>query len=60
MNLSKYFKETQAELKEVKFPSVRQTILYTIIVVLISLFIAVLLGGSDHGLSVGLKKLLIK
>jgi preprotein translocase SecE subunit len=60
MNLSKYFKETQAELKEVKFPSMSQTILYTIIVVLISVAVAVTLGGVDLGLSEGLKKLLLK
>ena len=60
MNLSKYFKETQAELKEVKFPSMSQTILYTVIVVLISVGVAITLGGVDLGLSEGLKKILIK
>lgn len=47
MNLLNYFKETQAELKEVSWPTKRQTIIFTILVIVISVFVAVFLGGID-------------
>jgi preprotein translocase subunit SecE len=58
MNILKYLKETKAELKEVKFPSNTQTISYTIAVILISVIVALALGGVDFGLREGLTKLL--
>ena len=56
----KYLKETKAELKEVVFPSTSQTITYTIIVVVISVLVAVTLGGADFGLRTGLSNLLAR
>lgn len=53
-----YLKETQTELKEVKFPSVQQTITFTFLVIGISLLVAITLGGVDLGLREGLTKLL--
>ncbi|MCD5384386.1 MAG: preprotein translocase subunit SecE [Candidatus Pacebacteria bacterium] len=47
MNLIKFLKETQAELKFVKWPSQRQTIVYTILVVIISIVTALYLGVFD-------------
>jgi len=58
MNISKYLKETKAELKEVTFPSSTQTITYTIAVIFISIIVALALGGVDFGLHEGLTKLL--
>lgn len=58
MNLLNYFKETKAELREVKFPSIGQTITFTMIVILLSFLVAVLLGAVDFGLKEGLIKLL--
>lgn len=55
----KYLKETQAELKEVVFPSTRQTISYTIIVVIISILVAITLGGVDFGLRTLLAHILV-
>jgi preprotein translocase SecE subunit len=49
MNLFTYLKETKAELKEVRFPSVSQTITFTVLVIVISLIVAVVLGGADFG-----------
>ena len=60
MNLFNYFKETKAELKEVKFPSIAQTISYTATVIILSILIAVLLGAVDFGLKEGLIKLLAR
>lgn len=58
MNLLNYIKETKAELKEVKFPTVAQTITFTVAVIIISLLVAALLGAVDFGLKEGLIKLL--
>ena len=60
MDILKYLKETKAELKEVVFPTPRQTLMYTIIVVIISVFIAVTLSGVDLGLRTGLTRLLLR
>jgi preprotein translocase SecE subunit len=60
MDILKYLKETNAELKEVKFPSTSQTIIYTIIVVTISIFVAVTLGVADFGLREALTKVLAR
>jgi preprotein translocase SecE subunit len=60
MNLFQYLKETQAELKEVTFPSISTTITYTLAVVVISVLVAALLGLSDLGLREGLAKLLVR
>ncbi len=51
-----YLKATKEELKEVTFPSVSLTITYSIIVILMSIVIALVLGGVD----LSLKELLTK
>lgn len=58
MNLFNYFKETKAELKEVTFPSISQTITYTVAVIFLSFIIAILLGAVDLGLKEGLIEIL--
>ncbi len=60
MNLLNYFKETKAELQEVKFPTLSQTIVYTVAVVILSIIVALLLGAVDFGLKEGLIKLLAR
>ncbi|MBP6948701.1 MAG: preprotein translocase subunit SecE [Candidatus Pacebacteria bacterium] len=58
MDILKYLKETKAELKEVTFPSRSQTIVYTMVVVGISILIAVVLSLTDFGLREALTKIL--
>lgn len=58
MNIFKYLKETQAELREVTFPTMSMTITYTVIVVVLSVIIALVLGGVDFGIREGLIKIL--
>lgn len=60
MSILNYFKETKAELKEVRFPSASQTITYTIAVITLSILVAVLLGAVDFGLKEGLVQLLAR
>ena len=50
MKIFDYLKETKEELKYVSFPTNRQTLLYTILVIVISVITALVLGGTDIGL----------
>lgn len=55
MKLSQYLKETKNELKEVVFPTTKTTIMFTMIVVILSTLVALTLGGVDLGLREALK-----
>jgi preprotein translocase subunit SecE len=56
--VTEYIKETKVELKNVVWPTRAQTILYTIIVIILSVVIAYLLGFFDFLFSLGLERLL--
>jgi preprotein translocase subunit SecE len=45
--IGSYIKETRGELRQVKWPSRRQTVLFTVFVVVVSLATAVYLGVFD-------------
>lgn len=60
MKFLQYLKETKAELKEVVFPTSAQTITFTILVIVISVLVAVSLGGVDLGLRELLAKILTR
>lgn len=55
--LIQYLKETKAELKEVVFPTSKQTITFTMIVIVISVIVAIMLGGIDAALQALLEKI---
>jgi preprotein translocase SecE subunit len=55
-----YLKEVKNELKEVVFPTSSQTIIYTVIVIMISVAVALTLGGIDLGLREALAKFLAR
>ena len=42
-----YFKETRLEMKKVNWPTRRETVRYTLTVILVSLAVAALLGAFD-------------
>jgi len=46
--LTTFLKETRIELKKVTWPSREDTLRYTITVVIVSLSVAVFLGGLDY------------
>lgn len=48
MSVFSYIKETQAELRHVSWPTQFQTIVYTVLVFAISIFIAFYLGFFDY------------
>lgn len=58
MALGEYIKETRAELKHVSWPTRRQAVIFTILVIVISLGLALVLGLFDFVFSTGLKLLL--
>lgn len=60
MKLLQYLKETKNELKEVVFPTTSLTVTFTVIVILISILVAVTLGGVDFGLRAVLEKILTR
>ncbi len=60
MNIFTYLKETRAELKEVTFPGLSQTITYTILVVVLSIVVALVLGGVDLGFKTLLTQILAR
>ncbi|MCX6751373.1 MAG: preprotein translocase subunit SecE [Candidatus Nomurabacteria bacterium] len=53
-----YFKETKTELKHVIWPNRRQTIYYTVIVVVLSVLVAYFLGIFDFIFLQGLQKII--
>jgi preprotein translocase subunit SecE len=48
MKLTEYLKETRNEMSHVTWPSRRQTIAYSSLVIAISLVVAALLGAFDY------------
>ncbi len=56
--ITDYLKETKTELKHVNWPTRRQTLYYTLIVVVISILVAYFLGIFDFIFSQGLVKLI--
>lgn len=53
-NLSNYFKATMAEMRQVTWPTQKQAFLYTFLVILISVFVALFLGAFDYLFSLGI------
>jgi preprotein translocase subunit SecE len=60
MKFVQYLKETKNELKEVVFPTSAQTITFTVLVIIISILVAMTLGGVDFGLREALAKIITR
>lgn len=58
--LIQFLKEVRVELAKVSWPTRNQTVLYTLIVIGISLFMAVFLGLLDFGYKFIIDKFLLK
>ncbi len=56
--LLSYIRATRGELKHVSWPTQRQTVVFTILVILISVVTSLYLGLLDFGLTRGLDTLL--
>ena len=46
--ISKYFKDTAAEMKHVSWPTQTQTIIYSALVIGVSIFVALFVGAFDY------------
>jgi len=53
-----YLKDTRGELRHVAWPTQLQTIVYTVIVILLSFFIALYLGLFDYIFTTGLRNVI--
>ena len=60
MSFIDYLRETRGELRHVSWPSREQTIVFTVIVVALSLAVGYFLGFFDFVFKLGLEKLLIR
>ena len=58
MSFLQYIKDTKGELQYVAWPTRLQTIVYTILVILISIFVALYLGLVDFIFTTGLRNTL--
>jgi preprotein translocase SecE subunit len=56
--LSKYFRDTFAELRQVAWPTQSQTIKYTVLVVAISAFVALFVAAFDYVFSLGINTII--
>jgi preprotein translocase SecE subunit len=56
--LSNYISETKAEMKHVSWPTRRQTTLFVILVIIISVVVAAYLGLFDFIFSLGLQQII--
>jgi preprotein translocase subunit SecE len=52
-----FFKEVKTEIKKVNWPTKKETLRYTLIVILVSIVTAIFLGGLDFVLTTLLNKL---
>lgn len=53
-----YFREVKAEMKHVSWPSRQTTIMYTIVVVLVSVVVAIYLGLLDFIFRLGIERVI--
>jgi preprotein translocase subunit SecE len=53
-----YFKEVRAEMKHVSWPTRRQTVVYTLVVIAVSLITSVYLGLLDYLFSYVIKHII--
>jgi len=56
--LTEYLKSVKAELKHVNWPTKKQTIIYTIFVIVLSILVAYFLGVFDFIFSKGLETII--
>ena len=59
MSLITYLKDTQGDLKHVSWPTRNQAITFTIVVVLISIFVSFFLGFFDYILKLAIGKFVV-
>jgi preprotein translocase subunit SecE len=56
MNIFNFLREVKGEMKHMNWPTRKQTTAYTVMVVVISLFVAVYVGAFDHLFALGIEQ----
>lgn len=59
MKIVEYVKETKGEMKHVSWPTKKQSVNYTLLVIGISIALALILALADYVFSLGLEKLIL-
>jgi preprotein translocase subunit SecE len=59
-NIGQFFKEVRVEMSKVVWPTGRQLAMYTLIVILMSVLLAIFLGALDLGFQAILTKYILK
>ena len=59
-NLGNYLRETLAEMKQVSWPSQKQAFMYTLLVIVISVFVSFFLGAFDALFTLGVETIIEK
>lgn len=54
-SLIKYFRDTAAELRQVNWPSQHQAMLYTVLVIVISILVALFTSAFDYLFTMGIE-----
>lgn len=57
MNILNFLKEVKGEMKHVNWPTRKQTTMYSILVIVVSLFVAAYVGVFDHLFTLGIEQL---
>ena len=60
MKVADYVKETRAELKHVSWPTRKQAIMYTVLVIAVSVVVSAILGFLDYGYALSVENFLIR
>ncbi len=58
MKIGTFLSEVKTEMSHVAFPTKRQAILFTVLVVVLSIFVAIYLGLFDYIFKLGVERLL--
>ena len=58
MKIADYIKETKTELKHVNWPTRKQAITFTIVVIIVSVGVSMFLGFFDFLFTLGLKQII--
>jgi preprotein translocase subunit SecE len=57
MNILNFLRDVKGEMKHMNWPTKKVTMTYTILVVVVSIFVAAYVGVFDHFFSLGIEQL---
>lgn len=57
MNILNFLREVKGEMKHVNWPTKKQTTTYSLLVIVVSLFVAAYVGVFDHLFTLGIEQL---